>query len=411
MARKIAKTLVEGGTDHSPNVTVDPVDTGDAYGSVPANAARTGDPAVLMTPGSEAGIENAAAVSKGRVIAQIVDKALQMKGDELVNFFSKMFPDDGDPSEVMNAQNINLATVKGNPGAQQAALDTGTVAREASVNAAAGDTTARPVMPSQPAADPAGLSRMAAEEVEAILGGEKLSEATTLKLKTLFESAVAIRAGIVEAELSDEYQAKLEEGVEEAIETIVEQVDMYISEAAKQYLTENKLAVVDTARLAINESFMAKFKELLEDHSIEVTEDTVDIAEAAIQQTEVAEKATNEALARVKQLEEELIKTNKALVVEKASVGLSLDGREKLKVLAESVAYDDTFAEKVRVLKEQRIVPAAKATGIDGTDADRIGFLEEETKPVTVTASDPTGAVSKLAQAMSLKMAANKWPL
>lgn len=409
MARKIAKTLNELAVDHDPAVVAEPVDTGDAYGSVPANASPQGDPSVYMTPGSEAGLQGAAAVSKGQVIAQIVDKALSMKGDALVQLFAKMFPDDGDPSELMNAQGTNLATVKGNPGVVQPALDNGSVAASAGVPYV--DTTARPVMPSQAAADPSGLAKMAAEEVETLLKGEKLTEETTLKLKTLFESAVAIKSALVEAELSDEYQAKLEEGIEEAIETIVEQVDLYVSEAAKQYITENKLAVVDTARLAINESFMAKFKGLLEDHSIEVTEDTVDIAEEAIKQTELAEAATAEVLAQVKTLQEELAKANKALVVEKASVGLSIAGREQLKVLAESVAYDDTFADKVRVLREQRIVPAAKATGIDGSDATRIGYLEEDVKVPAVTAADPNGAVSQLAAAMSKKIAANKWPM
>lgn len=413
---KTKKLLSELQADHvdglnGPTFTAEPVDTGNAHSNRSADAGPKGEPSVYLTPGSEAGLNAVAGATRSQVVAQVLDKVLQMKGDELVQFFSQMFPDSAgeDPAAAVNAQGYNLSTMKGNPGAVQPALDNGSVAREGAVNAAAGDTSVK-ARDAQPAADPSGLlSKMAAEEVEAILDGETLSEETKAKLKILFESAVSIKTKVVEAELVEEAQARLEQSVEEAIETIVEQVDLYISEAAKTYITENKLAMVDTARLAINEKFMADFRNLLEGCNIEVSSETVNIAEEAIKQTEAAEKSLAETQSKVKSLEEALEATNRALVLEKASVGLSLDAREKLKVLSESVAYEsaDKFAEKLVVLKEQRVNAAPKTAGVTGSDADRIAYLEEGKQELV--GMDP--AVAALAKAMSKKIANDKWPL
>lgn len=411
---KTKKLLNELQSDHSDGLqgvtfTAEPVDTGNAHGNRTADGGQNGEPSVYLTPGSEAGLNAVAGATRSQVVAQVLDKVLQMKGDELAAFISKMFPDgSADPSAAVNAQGYNLSTMKGNPGAVQPALDNGTVAREAQVNASAGNT-AVPQRDAQPAADPSGLAKMAAEEIEAILAGETLSEKTKAKLAVLFESAVSIKTKLIEAELVEEAQVRLEESVEEAIETIVEQVDLYISEAAKNYIVENKLAVVDTARLAINEKFMADFRNLLESCSIEVSSETVNIAEEAIKQTEQAEQKLTEAVTRNKTLEEQLVATQRALVLEKTSVGLSMDARERLKTLSESVAFEDAdkFAAKLTVLKEQRVALAPKATAVTGNDADRIGYLEENKNDVV--GMDP--AVSALAAAMSRKLANDKWPL
>lgn len=411
---KNKKQLNELQSDHSDGLqgvtfTAEPVETGNSHGNRTADGGQNGEPSVYLTPGSEAGLNAVAGATRSQVVGQVLDKVLQMKGDELAAFISKMFPDgSADPSAAVNAQGYNLSTMKGNPGAVQPALDNGTVAREAQVNAAAGNT-AVPQRDAQPAADPSGLAKMAAEEIEAILAGETLSESTKQKLAVLFESAVSIKTKLIEAELVEEAQLRLEESVEEAIETIVEQVDLYISEAAKNYIVENKLAMVDTARLAINEKFMADFRNLLESCSIEVSSETVNIAEEAIKQTENAEQKLTEALERSKTLEDQLVASQRALVLEKASVGLSLDARERLKTLSESVAFEDAdkFAAKLGVLKEQRVTLAPKTTAVAGNDADRIGYLEENKNDVVGV--DP--AVSALAAAMSKKLANDKWPL
>lgn len=415
MAKTTKKTLNELQADHSDGLqgttfTAEPVNTGDVHANRAADGGNGGEPSVFLTPGSEAGLNAVAGATRSQVVAQILDKVLQLKGDALAQFFTKMFPDgSADPAEMVNAQGYNLSTMKGNPGAVQDALDNGSTAYAAQVNAAAGNT-AVPQRDAQPAADPSGLARMAAEEVAAILQGETLSEATKAKLAVLFESAVAIKTKLIEQELTDEAQTRLEESVEEAIETIVEQVDLYISEAAKTYITENKLAMVDTARLAINEKFMSDFRNLLEGCNIEVSTETVNIAEEAIKQTESAEKALTQARAEAKALAEALEVSQRALVVEKASVGLSLDGREKLKTLSESVIYEDAdkFAAKLSILKEQRVNTSPKTGTVAGNDADRIAYLEEG-KAEVVNGLDPS--VAALAKAMTKKIAADKWPL
>lgn len=407
MVKKV-KQLNEFQADHSPNQAIEPVDTGNAHANRSADAGPSGEESVLFTPGSDAGFGAVANATRSQVIAQVVDKMLSLKQDELVSVFTRLFGNSDNPADQVNAQGYNLGTMKGNPGAVQPALDNGSINYAAQVNAAAGDTSVKGV-DALPAADPSGLAKMAAEEVEAILKGETLSEDAKTKISTLFESAVNTQVKLVEAQLTDEFQTRLEEGVEEAIETIVEQVDLYVSEAAKQFMTENKLAAVDTARLALNENFIRKFKGLLEEVNIEVSEEDVNIAESALAQTQIAEAAATEALTKVKGLENQLVEAQKALVLEKAGSSLTLENREKLKTLSESVAYvsADDFAAKVQVLKEQRLnVPASKAADVNGNDANRIGYLEESTE---TPSGDRTAA--GIAAGMTAFLAKSKLPV
>jgi hypothetical protein len=277
------------------------------------------------------------------------------------------------------------------------------------MTAAAGDTTARPG-PTQPEADPSGLlRRMATEEVEQMLGGENLSPQARAKIGTLFESAVSIKSKLVEAELVEEFQVKLEQGIEEAIETIVEHVDLYVSEAAKQYITENKLAFVDTARLAVNENFMRKFRDLLSEASIEVTESELTLAEAAVKETQIAERTAKQALQEQQKLKSEVEALKKQLIFERASVGLTMDNKEKLKVLAESVEFvtEQDFQQKLKILKEQRLpVKSVSKQPVDGNDVERIGYLEESTQQKQYVDRD----VQSIASAMSKIVKAQKYP-
>lgn len=412
MANK-RKLINELQADHvdglqGPTYTAEPVDVGNAHGNRTADAGQNGEPSVYLTPGSEAGLSAVANATRSQVIAQVVDKMLQMKGDQLVNFFSQMFPDNAgeNPAAAVNAQGYNLSTMKGNPAAVQPELDTGSLAYAAQINAAAGDTSV-PQRDAQPAADPSGLAKMAAEEIEAIVG-DTLSEETKLKLKVLFESAVSIKTKIIEADLIDEAQLRLEESIEEAIETLVEQVDLYISQACETFIAENKLQMVDTARLAINEKFIADFRSLLESTNIEVSTETVNIAEEALKEIDAIEERLQLKETQVKTLQESLENAQRALLLEKASAGLSLDERNQLKVLAESVAFEssDAFASKLDVLKKQRLA-APRTSSVNGNDRDRVAYLEEQA--AVVHGTDP--AVAALAKAMGKKIAADRYPL
>lgn len=385
---------LQGGT-----FTAYPVDTGNPHAN--RNDHVDGETAPLFTPGSEVGFSTVAGATRSQMVAMVVDKMLSMQPNALEELVTRMFgPENvGNPASIMAGQKA-LGSVKGNPGAVQPALDTGMINYAAAVNAAAGDTSIQQ-RDALPAADPSGL---ATEEVKELLGGETLSEEAIKKIATLFESAVNTKVRLYEAELVDEYQERLEEGVEEAIETIVEHVDRYTTATAEQFINENKLAFVDTARVQICEGFMAKFKDLLEESSIEISSEDINVVEAAKEEIQIAEEVASNSLKEVQELRAQLAAARKALVLEQASVGLSVDQRSKLQALSESVGFEsaDTYADKIKVLKEQRVLVAPPKSDVNGSDVNRIGhedLLNEGVKSTNPSIDRIANVIAKQAAA------------
>lgn len=313
-AKKVVQefTASYGDADLTQAGTVpEPVVTGNS--ARPADAA-TGDPgaAGVMSPGQEQNMDAVVAQSRSMMVKQIMDAALSAKGDELAKLYGVMFPPGSEnPADVVapNAAASNLASISTHN-----------------------------------------------EDLDDIFANTDLTPEAKARFKVLFESAVAIRAGVVEAELEDEYQAKLEENVSEAIDTMVEQVDKYLSEAAKQYLVENELGLVDTARVQIAEGFMIKMKGLLNESFFDLETDKGALATITAE-LEATKAIAIEEMTKNKQLTESLANNAKDLVVEKASYGLSLSEREKLKTISETVEFTTPadFEGKIKILVESKV--------------------------------------------------------
>ena len=81
------------------------------------------------------------------------------------------------------------------------------------------------------------------EDVNALLGGEELSEEFKAKAKTIFEAAINAKVAAVKEEIQTEFDAKLAEEVETAKASLAERVDSYLEYVADEWFTENQLAV------------------------------------------------------------------------------------------------------------------------------------------------------------------------
>ena len=81
------------------------------------------------------------------------------------------------------------------------------------------------------------------EDVNALLGGEELSEDFKEKAKTIFESAINSKVSTIKVELEEAYAAKFAEEVEAAKESLAERVDSYLEYVADEWFTENALAI------------------------------------------------------------------------------------------------------------------------------------------------------------------------
>ena len=81
------------------------------------------------------------------------------------------------------------------------------------------------------------------EDVNALLGGEELSEEFKQKAKTIFEAALISKVGEIKETLEAQYAERLVEEVEEIKEALAERVDSYLEYVADEWFTENELAI------------------------------------------------------------------------------------------------------------------------------------------------------------------------
>ena len=82
------------------------------------------------------------------------------------------------------------------------------------------------------------------EDVNALLGGEELSEDFKDKAKTIFEAAINCKVAEIKESLEVQYQAKfVSRRKSKAKESLAERVDSYLEYVADEWFEENALAV------------------------------------------------------------------------------------------------------------------------------------------------------------------------
>ena len=106
------------------------------------------------------------------------------------------------------------------------------------------------------------------EDVNALLGGEELSEEFKEKAKTIFEAAINTKVAQIKESLEEQYAAALAEEVEEMKESLAERVDSYLEYVADEWFEENALAVEQGLKTEMTESFLEGMKSLFEDHYV-----------------------------------------------------------------------------------------------------------------------------------------------
>jgi hypothetical protein len=192
-----------------------------------------------------------------------------------------------------------------------------------------------------------------------------LSEDFRTKVESLFEAAVSTRVNIHVAKLEDQYEAAstelaetyaktLEESINEIKEEMVENVDNYLNYAVAQWIAENKLAIETNIKTEIAESFMARLKDVFEEHYVNIPDEQVSVVEAMAAEVE-------ELKAKVNELTEENIELSKTVsekevkdITDSLSEGMTDTQREKFVKLTEAVSFSDAeeFRKKVSIIKE-----------------------------------------------------------
>ena len=218
------------------------------------------------------------------------------------------------------------------------------------------------------------------EDVNALFGGEELSEEFKAKAKTIFEAAIGSKVGQIKETLETEYAEKIAEATEDLKVSLQERIDSYLEYVAEEWLTENELAVEAGLKTEMTESFLEGMKGLFEEHYVTIPEDKYDVLESMVDKLDDMETKLNEQIDKNINLNKRLAESVADGILESVSEGLASTQKEKLASLAESVEFDSEteYREKLETLKESYFsrTPAAKneakqtlSEGVDNTTA------------------------------------------
>jgi hypothetical protein len=192
------------------------------------------------------------------------------------------------------------------------------------------------------------------EDMEALFGGEELTEEFKSKVTTIFEAAVHAKVEEIRAQLEEEYQASLEKTLSESIEEITGRIDDYMNYAVNEWMEENEVAIESSLRSDITEEFIDGLKQLFVEHYIEIPEDKLDVLGELAERVEELEEKLNEAVETNIGLNKSLAEEIKNRIFNEVSEGLVVTQSEKFKTLSEGVDFtdEDSYKQKLEIVKE-----------------------------------------------------------
>ena len=192
------------------------------------------------------------------------------------------------------------------------------------------------------------------DDVNALLGGEELSEEFKERAKTIFEAALNSKIKEIQDTLEIQYEQKLNEEKEELKVSLQERVDSYLEYVAEEWMTENQLAIEHGLKTEMTESFLSGMKGLFEEHYVTIPEDKYDVLESMVEKLDDMETKLNEQIDKNIGLNKRLGESVATGILESVSDGLAATQKEKLASLAESVEFESEqkYREKLEVLKE-----------------------------------------------------------
>jgi len=216
------------------------------------------------------------------------------------------------------------------------------------------------------------------EDVNALLGGEDLSEEFKAKAKTIFEAALNSKIKEIQESLEAQYSEKLEEARSEVKTSLTERVDSYLEYVSQEWMTENQLAIEHGLKTEMTESFLEGMKGLFEEHYVQIPEEKYDVLETMVEKLDDMETKLNEQIEKNIGLNRRLAESEADGILAQVSEGLAATQKEKLATLSESVEFEseEEYRDKLEVLKESYFsrTPTSKSTspetlseGVDST--------------------------------------------
>jgi len=225
------------------------------------------------------------------------------------------------------------------------------------------------------------------EDVNALLGGEELSEEFKEKAKVIFEAALTSKIKEIQETLEVQFETKLDEERETLKVALTERVDSYLEYICQEWMTENELAIEHGLKTEMTESFLSGMKGLFEEHYVTIPEEKYDVLESMVDKLDDMETKLNEQIDKNIGLNKRLAESVSDNILDNVSEGLAATQKEKLASLAESVEFEseEVYREKLETLKESYFsrtpttksdAPQTLSEGVDSTPAPVAGSMD-----------------------------------
>ena len=235
------------------------------------------------------------------------------------------------------------------------------------------------------------------EDVNALLGGEELSEEFKEKAKTIFEAALKTKVKEIKENLEAQYEEKVAGRVAEAKEELGNRVDSYLEYVSEEWFSENELAIEHGLKTELTESFLSGMKGLFEEHYVTIPDDKYDVLESMVEKLDDMETKLNEQIEKNISLNGRLSESVADGILDSVSEGLASTQKEKLASLSESVEFEseNQYREKLEMLKESYF-PTGKSSKATSTET-----LSEGVDSAPVTHSGGMAAYLKTLSAVA----------
>ena len=232
------------------------------------------------------------------------------------------------------------------------------------------------------------------EDLNAIFGEDNvLTEDFKSKLKNVYEASVVTKANEVIADAvktlhetyeqdKENFASELNEQYNDKVDELVESIDSYLNKSVEDFYEKNSVAIENSIRSNISESFMTKLKDLFESHYIDIPDHKVDMVDELSEEVETLKEQLEIEIEKNISLKQDIEKNKRKEIFDDISEGLTLIQKEKFKHLSESVQYKDINNFKVQLEDIKDSYFSSKRILVENKDDFEIDIPEEKTKKV-----------------------------
>ena len=203
------------------------------------------------------------------------------------------------------------------------------------------------------------------DDIDALVGGEDLSEEFKSKAKTVFQAAVSAKVSEIKENLESQKRDEIVEASNELKEELINKVDSFLGYVAEEWVKDNELAIERGLKSELTENFIQGLKSLFEDHYVEVPDDKLDVVDELASKIEEVEAKLNEEVSKNIDLTSERDELVRTQVVGQVSKDLTESEVEKLTKLIEDIDQDEDFESNVKTIKESYFSDSKETLQLD----------------------------------------------